>query len=293
MNYFVGYPPAAENRGGFDPNPYGWLLHPTVLPPDEQGGDVFLIGWGRATDSGVLVGYFSVSGLIEMVVGVEVDPGHSFPLPKLTIRPGILADLPRPEEGERRWLLPVDDSVGRELLKLVQKHLASTRSSVSLGKARTRVMREKSPEEQAEAIERGARSKGRIGQADFRGRLIEAFGSCAITGCAVEAALSAAHIWEYHQGGCQEVWNGILLRADIHLLFDRHLLRIFPGDPPIVVLDEAIREAVGYKFHLTPLRLPQDVDHERTNAVLRERWNAANRAFKRFPDPKPDPSGKL
>lgn len=292
MNYFVGYPPAADNRSGFASNPYGWLLRSTVLPPDELGGEVFLIGWGQTADSGVLVGYFSISELIEMAVGAGVEPGNSFPLPSLKIHSAILANLPQLERDEWQWLLPVDDSVGRELLKIVRKYLASTNSSVSLGKTRTRIMREKSPEEQAEAIERGARSKGRIGQADFRARLIKAYGSCAITGCEVEAALSAAHIWEYHQGGCEEVWNGILLRADIHLLFDRHLLRIFPGDPPIVVLDETIREAVGYKFHLTPLKLPQNFNDERTSAVLRERWNAANLAFRRFPDPKPDQSGK-
>src|SRR5262249_19262409 len=56
--------------------------------------------------------------------------------------------------------------------------------------------------------------------------LLAAYGRrCAISRCSIEACLSAAHIFDYSRSGCQEVWNGILLRADLHLLFDQHLLR--------------------------------------------------------------------
>jgi len=99
------------------------------------------------------------------------------------------------------------------------------------------------------------------------------------------AALSAAHILDYSQSACQETWNGILLRADLHLLFDRHLLRIFPGNPPVAVLDNAIQESEAYKlFHLHPLQPPNPFD-ERTNEELRRRWEAANQAFRHFDPP--------
>src|SRR5947209_10008855 len=101
-------------------------------------------------------------------------------------------------------------------------------------------------------------------------------GRCAITECSIDEVLSAAHILDYSVSECQEVWNGILLRADIHLLFDRHLLRIFPGDPPIVMLHPNIQKVELYKgLHLRRMRLPSPFD-QRTNEELRRRWDAAN-----------------
>ncbi|MDI5940270.1 MULTISPECIES: HNH endonuclease [unclassified Micromonospora] len=65
----------------------------------------------------------------------------------------------------------------------------------------------------------------RQGQADFRRRLIEAYGGrCAITGCDTEAALQAAHISPYDGPTTNRVTNGLLLRADVHNLFDRGLI---------------------------------------------------------------------
>ncbi|MFE9958127.1 HNH endonuclease [Micromonospora sp. NPDC005299] len=67
----------------------------------------------------------------------------------------------------------------------------------------------------------------RQGQADFRRRLIEAYGGrCAISGCDVEAVLQAAHIDPYNGPATNRVSNGLLLRADLHNLFDRGLIWI-------------------------------------------------------------------
>ncbi|WP_147434696.1 HNH endonuclease [Micromonospora musae] len=67
----------------------------------------------------------------------------------------------------------------------------------------------------------------RQGQADFRRRLIEAYGGCcAISGCDVEAVLQAAHIDPYNGPATNRVTNGLLLRADLHNLFDRGLIWI-------------------------------------------------------------------
>jgi len=285
MNFYVGYP-GHRGDNGFDDNPYGWLLRPTGQLADVPTGKVFLIGWGRAGGWSVLVAYFPIRRFEETAAGHQVIPGNSFPLPDLPLPEYLLEALPRMEENKQRSLLPLDDYVGQQLLTIVQRHLASTNSSVTLGKARAaRAKKKKSPSELAEAIEREARGKGRVGQAAFRERLIETYGACPITGCALEPALSAAHIWEYHQGGGYELWNGILLRADIHLLFDRHLLRIFPGDPPVVVLGESIRAVPGYDFHMNTLDVPKGVDRARMKEVLRERWDAADEAFGPFPEP--------
>ncbi|HXC55160.1 MAG TPA: HNH endonuclease signature motif containing protein [Rhizomicrobium sp.] len=53
-------------------------------------------------------------------------------------------------------------------------------------------------------------------------------GRCAITGCEVEQALEAAHIRVQKGVDINEPGNGILLRADIHALFDAHLFTFSP-----------------------------------------------------------------
>ena len=61
----------------------------------------------------------------------------------------------------------------------------------------------------------------RIGQPQFRADLLHAYGGrCAISGCAEPFALEAAHIVPVAAGGTHNVNNGLLLRADLHSLFD-------------------------------------------------------------------------
>lgn len=69
--------------------------------------------------------------------------------------------------------------------------------------------------------------KARRGQADFRARLLFAYGRrCCISGCRVEALLEAAHIRPHAEAPNYETRNGLLLRADLHTLFDLHLLGV-------------------------------------------------------------------
>lgn len=76
----------------------------------------------------------------------------------------------------------------------------------------------------------------RRGQAAFRQRLLELYGArCAMTGCSVEAALEAAHIVRYQGPGTNHPSNGLLLRADIHTLFDLGLLAVDPASLTILV----------------------------------------------------------
>lgn len=64
----------------------------------------------------------------------------------------------------------------------------------------------------------------RRGQPQFRNALLEAYvGTCAVTGCTAVDALEAAHILPYRGDHTNNVRNGLLLRADIHTLFDLFL----------------------------------------------------------------------
>ena len=69
----------------------------------------------------------------------------------------------------------------------------------------------------------------RLGQGGFRARVSAAYDwRCAITGSVLTPALQAAHIRPYAIGGEHEVSNGLLLRSDVHILFDRGYLTVTP-----------------------------------------------------------------
>ncbi|MCW5757991.1 MAG: HNH endonuclease [Phycisphaeraceae bacterium] len=70
----------------------------------------------------------------------------------------------------------------------------------------------------------------RLGQPAFRRRLIQAYDAkCAITRCDTVWVLEAAHITPYRGIRTNAVTNGLLLRADVHTLFDLALIAIDPA----------------------------------------------------------------
>lgn len=69
----------------------------------------------------------------------------------------------------------------------------------------------------------------RLGQQAFKSLVLTSYRrSCAITGNRVEPVLQAAHIRAVADGGVHRVDNGLLLRSDVHILFDRGYLGIDP-----------------------------------------------------------------
>lgn len=67
----------------------------------------------------------------------------------------------------------------------------------------------------------------RLGQGSFRIVVTDAYERrCAITGERVLPVLEAAHVKPYSEGGQHRVDNGLLLRSDIHTLFDRGYLTV-------------------------------------------------------------------
>lgn len=76
-------------------------------------------------------------------------------------------------------------------------------------------------------IWRAGQIRRRRGQLQFREKLLEAYQRrCAVTGCVLEPILEAAHIVPHSEGTDYRVSNGILLRSDIHTLYDLHHLSI-------------------------------------------------------------------
>lgn len=74
----------------------------------------------------------------------------------------------------------------------------------------------------------------REGQSEFRKRLVAHYGAvCMVTGTAQAGVIDAAHIVPYNGASTNTLSNGLLLRKDIHALFDAGLLAI---GPDLVVL---------------------------------------------------------
>jgi putative restriction endonuclease len=69
----------------------------------------------------------------------------------------------------------------------------------------------------------------REGQGTFKLRLLEAYDSrCAVTGERVVPVLDAAHIQPYLGPASNHVQNGLLLRTDLHRLYDQGLVGVTP-----------------------------------------------------------------
>ena len=69
----------------------------------------------------------------------------------------------------------------------------------------------------------------RRGRGTFRVAVTDAYGrACAVTGEHSLPALDAAHIWPYVDAGPHDVRNGLLLRADLHRLFDTGYVTVTP-----------------------------------------------------------------
>lgn len=76
----------------------------------------------------------------------------------------------------------------------------------------------------------------RMGQGGFRVGVLENYRRrCAISGERTIPVLEAAHIRRYTDGGGHELRNGLLLRSDLHRLFDRGYLAVDPGDRRVLV----------------------------------------------------------
>jgi len=69
----------------------------------------------------------------------------------------------------------------------------------------------------------------RLGQGGFRVLVTDAYSRrCALTGERTLPVLEAAHIQPFAQAGAHDVRNGLLMRSDIHKLFDRGYITVRP-----------------------------------------------------------------
>lgn len=108
----------------------------------------------------------------------------------------------------------------------------------------------------------------RQGQSQFRQKLLTAYkGRCAISNCDVEQALEAAHITPYRGAQTNTTSNGLLLRADLHTLFDLKLITIDPETMKILVAPELMKTQCR-AFFQRKITLPEsEVDRPDKKAI--------------------------
>jgi hypothetical protein len=113
--------------------------------------------------------------------------------------------------------------------------------------------------------------RDRRGQREFRDALRRRYGEqCMISGCALLDVVEAAHIKPYRGTSDNHPENGLLLRADLHTLFDLDLLGIDPSTLRVRLHPDARR--AGYNdFENERLKCPV---HQPSEEALRLRWEA-------------------
>lgn len=101
---------------------------------------------------------------------------------------------------------------------------------------------------------RSALVRVRNGQKQYREQLLQKHGLvCAVTGPCPAEALDAAHLVAFSTHGRHDVDEGLLLRSDIHKLFDRGLVAVHPTTLTVYV-SSTIRDYPAYKdLHGRPL----------------------------------------
>jgi putative restriction endonuclease len=118
----------------------------------------------------------------------------------------------------------------------------------------------------------------RLGQGIFRVAVTAAYGgACAVSGEHSLPALEAAHIRPYGQSGAHAVPNGLLLRADIHRLFDRGYVTVTP-ERRFLVSPRLAREwengKVYYALNGQPVHVPAKKADQPDGTLLR--WHNEN-----------------
>lgn len=118
----------------------------------------------------------------------------------------------------------------------------------------------------------------RRGQSKFRQGLLKAYGgTCAITGCNAVEVLEAAHIVPYRGDHTNPVNNGLLLRADLHTLFD--LLLIWVEDDFRLTVAQSLMDTPYWSFNGSFLKLPEHFDDQPSLAAIR--WHRDQADVKR------------
>ncbi len=117
-----------------------------------------------------------------------------------------------------------EEPIGKKLWGEVEKRLEKYRFYAAADETKNQLLLE--PEAQ---YGKPVLQKVRLGQGAFRVLVTDAYGKrCAISGERTLPVLEAAHIKSFSESGPHFISNALLLRSDLHKLFDNFYLTITP-----------------------------------------------------------------
>jgi putative restriction endonuclease len=165
--------------------------------------------------------------------------------------------IPQPEDWSSNLVqgkgYDTDDPIGAAVWAMVEARLQRMPAQVEL---------EKTDDESSNRYSIGL-AKHRLGQGAFRVLVTEAYNRCcAFTNERTLPALVAGHIKPYAKSGPHDVRNGVLMRADLHALFDQGYMTI--TEDYIIEVSPRIKEEYEngrayYALHGNRIRLPEQV----------------------------------
>ncbi|QHD50145.1 HNH endonuclease [Vreelandella aquamarina] len=107
----------------------------------------------------------------------------------------------------------------------------------------------------------------RKGQKAFRSDVLNAFGGkCVVTGCDIPQALQACHIYSYIGEATNHPSNGLLLRSDLHGLFDSYLITVSAKGR--LLLSSTLKGSYYKKYNNLKVRFPSKKEHEVSESAL-------------------------
>lgn len=112
----------------------------------------------------------------------------------------------------------------------------------------------------------------REGQSEFKGKILRAYNNqCCITGETIPELLEAAHIQEYRNRNSNHVQNGLLLRVDLHRLYDNRL--IFIDRNFVIHVSNLVTSQIYRQYQGRTISLPNLVTDRPSGEALELRRN--------------------
>lgn len=114
----------------------------------------------------------------------------------------------------------------------------------------------------------------REGAVAFRGEVLRVWGNrCAISRTRVVPVLEAAHIFPYLGTATNDLRNAILLRSDLHTLFDAHLLSLeYANEALLVRTSKSLAKTAYANFTGKTIKVPESLMHRPAREVIQHHF---------------------
>ncbi|HXH07183.1 MAG TPA: HNH endonuclease [Vicinamibacterales bacterium] len=238
----------------------GYFRHASLLPA-SLAWEVFGVKNGAAS-------FEDMRRRIERYRRVPTDPRAEYTIGCILLVDPFFFD-------EHEWIQPPAD-FHRNIVQGKSYDLTSSTGRALWEQVRSRLVTRRpgpvdDPAGPAIFSERVVRQ--RLGQGTFRVLITDVYQRrCAVTGEKALPVLEAAHIRPLVYGGTHRVDNGLLLRSDIHILYDRGYVAVTP--PPYrFLVSRRLREDFDngeqyYRLNGRPVYVPRESEHQPNREFL-------------------------